>query len=365
MKAFKELMLFLHRWLGIVTGLAVFIVSITGCIYCFQDDIQDLIYPYRMVKIEDKQFIKPSTLKSKAMDRFPLARVTMVIYYGNERSAQVRLLNQGKSLIVYYNPYSGSYLYDEEMKATFFSFIKEVHLHLFLPPAIGKLVNGICVIIFIVTIITGIILWWPKRKIDRKRSFKIKWGAKWKRLNYDLHNVIGFYVSVVAIILSISALSFSFQWVRQGLYNTANLWQHPPVESKTFTSDTLKMASYADSTFVVDKIYQTVKVKSPHASSFLIFTGLTQDNPVTVSAYPKALHFSYYDRYVFDRYSGKLLNFRPYALENPGTKLNVMNYDIHTGQIGGMFGKIIAFLGSLISASLPVTGLIIYLGKKK
>ncbi len=45
--------------------------------------------------------------------------------------------------------------------------------------------------------------------------------------------------------------------------------------------------------------------------------------------------------------------------------MNDANYDIHVGQIAGLTGKIIAFLASLISASLPVTGLIIWLGKRK
>jgi uncharacterized iron-regulated membrane protein len=46
-------------------------------------------------------------------------------------------------------------------------------------------------------------------------------------------------------------------------------------------------------------------------------------------------------------------------------KLNDMNYDIHVGQILGLPGKIIAFVASLICASLPVTGFIIWWGKHK
>jgi uncharacterized iron-regulated membrane protein len=42
-----------------------------------------------------------------------------------------------------------------------------------------------------------------------------------------------------------------------------------------------------------------------------------------------------------------------------------MNYDIHVGAILGLPGKIIAFLASLIPASLPVTGFLIWWGKKK
>jgi uncharacterized iron-regulated membrane protein len=48
-----------------------------------------------------------------------------------------------------------------------------------------------------------------------------------------------------------------------------------------------------------------------------------------------------------------------------GERLVEMNYDIHVGAIGGLTGKIIAFIASLVCASLPVTGFIIWWGKRR
>lgn len=45
-------------------------------------------------------------------------------------------------------------------------------------------------------------------------------------------------------------------------------------------------------------------------------------------------------------------------------KILRMNYDIHIGAIGGIAGKIIAFLVSLIIATLPVTGILLWYGRK-
>ena len=44
-------------------------------------------------------------------------------------------------------------------------------------------------------------------------------------------------------------------------------------------------------------------------------------------------------------------------------KIMRMNYDIHIGAIGGIVGKIIAFLVSLLAASLPVTGILLWYGR--
>lgn len=46
-------------------------------------------------------------------------------------------------------------------------------------------------------------------------------------------------------------------------------------------------------------------------------------------------------------------------------KLNDLNYDIHVGQALGLTGKVMAFLASLVCASLPVTALVIWLGKRR
>ncbi|WP_312189118.1 PepSY-associated TM helix domain-containing protein, partial [Sphingobacterium sp.] len=35
----KSVILWLHKWLGIITGLIVFILGLTGCIYTFQDEL--------------------------------------------------------------------------------------------------------------------------------------------------------------------------------------------------------------------------------------------------------------------------------------------------------------------------------------
>jgi len=365
MTATKSAILFAHRWLGFISGLVVFVISVTGCIYCFQDEIQDAMISYRKVEAQAKPFVLPSEFERLSLEKYPEGKITSVIYYGADRSVMVRLSVKKKVMALFFNPYSGKLLHAEVFKSSFFAFIKNVHLYLFLPREIGKVVNYVSVIVFVIIMITGLVLWWPKRKSDRKRSFTIKWGAKWKRVNYDLHNVLGFYVTSIVIIIAITGLSFSLPWVSKGLYSIANLGRSFPAEKKKFTSDSTAIASYPEAHLVIDRAYAMARKKSPQANYLLFIPGAKKSSPLSVTAYPQSLHFSYQDNYAFDKYSGRLLNFLPNEKKSAGMKLNNMNYDIHTGQVAGLLGKIIAFLSSLVSATLPVTGLILYLGKKK
>jgi uncharacterized iron-regulated membrane protein len=361
---FKKTILFMHRWLGFITGLVVFIVCITGCIYCFQDEIQDAMYNYRTVQVQQSSILKPSVLQAAVLVKNKGFKSSLVTYPGRGRAAIVRISNKKDTYSIYVNPYTAQVLHNENLRTNFFVVVEFIHLYLLLPPQIGKLVVGTSVLIFLFIMITGIILWWPKRKTDRKRSFTIKWNGRWRRVNYDLHNVLGFYATSIAIVLAITGLSMSFNWVEKGIKSVANLGRSYPHETRDAKSDSLQKGM-VHAIPAMDIAYDILKQKSPDAQMLLLFKGAKADSPLFGTAYAKSLNFGYSDFYQFDQYTGKLLDFMPNSNKSPGEKLSNLNYDIHVGQVLGLTGKIIAFIASLICASLPITGFIIWLGKRK
>ncbi|MEB0248558.1 MULTISPECIES: PepSY-associated TM helix domain-containing protein [unclassified Mucilaginibacter] len=367
MAPFKKALLFCHRWLGLISGLVVFIVSITGCIFCFQDEIQDAIYDYRTVQNTGKPYVQPSQLINEVKKAYPKASPDFIYYYGAGRPAGV-LANLGKEgyEYVFLDPYTGKITYHEKPQTNFFIIVEYIHLYLLLPPAIGKWIVGVSVIIFMVIMVTGLILWWPKRKTDRKRSFTIKWGGRWRRVNYDLHNVLGFYATAIAMILAISGLAIAFEPVSKAIYATANVGTNIKYKDEVSEpkSDSLKKAGLAKQP-VIDIAFAHARQQSPKAEMFLIHNDPAVSGAIGVGAYPESMHYASASGYEFDKYNGKLLKTYAYDKKSPGLKLNEMNYDIHVGQIFGLATKIIAFLVSLICASLPVTGFIIWLGKRK
>ncbi|SDP88908.1 Uncharacterized iron-regulated membrane protein [Mucilaginibacter sp. OK268] len=362
---FKKIILFCHRWLGFISGLVVFIVSVTGCLFCFQDEIQDAFYSYRKVEVQHKPYLDPSVLKAEALKDHKGATATYMYYYGVDRPAGV-LVNMPKNemLYVYLNPYTGKVTHIENPAKNFFIVVEFIHLYLLLPPKIGSLVVGISVIIFMVIMITGLILWWPKRKSDRKRSFNIKWNGRWRRVNYDLHNVLGFYATSIALILSITGLSMVFESVREGIYTTANLGRSYPSEKEVLKSDSL-LKNKVKGKPVIDQVFTIAQARAPRAEMLSISEDASAAGTIGINAYAQTLHYYKSDEFIFEKYTGKLLKQTPHDKKSPGMKMNDMNYDLHVGQIGGLTTKIIAFLTSLICASLPITGFIIWLGKRK
>ncbi|MCR5888202.1 PepSY domain-containing protein [Hymenobacter sp. J193] len=366
MTPFKKAVGKLHLWLGLASGLVVFIVSITGAIFTFQDDIRDLTEPWRKVDVQATAPVLPSRLQAAALAGHPgvAAKDCWTTYFGPDRSATVFFTDKaGAPMLVYLNPYTGQVLHGMDLRTHFFTIIQEIHMHLLLPEAVAKWVVGGSISIFVVMLLSGLVLWWPKRKQERKQRFAIKWGARWRRINYDLHNVLGFYVASIALVLALSGLFMIFPWMLKSIVFVVDGGKPAPQELMETKLDTLKTVTAATQP-LSDIVYRNVRRLSPANEMVLIGPTGTGKTSAYCWTYQKALHYYHRDEYAFHPVSGQLLETRFHAAKSAGTKFSDMNYDLHTGQLLGVGGKIVAFLASLISASLPVTGTIVWWGRR-
>lgn len=362
--AFKKAIRNLHKWLGLTSGLIVFIVSITGCIFCFHDEIKDVTRKeIRFVEDTGKPYLPPSVLREKALEHVPNGKSGLVFYVKRDRAAVVYTYNDKGNFYIFLNPYTGKHLFTEDPTADFFIIVEYIHLYLLLPDYIGKHVVGTSTLIFIFMMISGIIQWWPKKKTDLKKRLAVKWSAKWRRVNYDWHNISGFYIALIATVIAITGLTFTYDWVGDGIYKTFNLGKgskeketaHPTIDTTAFPK--VKIAAS-------DKALLYTMQKHPKHEMFYVTFPEKKSDPVESGAYPYALRYDHQSNYHFHPESAKLLTAEPYEHKSLGLQVNEMSYGIHTGQILNLPGKIIAFVVSLIAAALPVTGFVIWYGRR-
>jgi len=360
---FKKQVRFLHKWLGLVSGLIVFIISITGCLFCFHDEIKDITRKeWRLVEPQNKPFIVPSALEESAKKLLPKYKQSMVSYYGKNRSAIVYTYSDTGNLYLYFNPYTGKYLKTENPETDFFIIVEYIHLYLLLPDYIGKHIIGGATLIFILLLISGIIQWWPTKKRDLKRSFSVKWSAKWRRVNYDWHNTTGFYISLIVLILAVTGLTFTYEWVGNGIYKAFNFGGNKAIETNIPAIDTAKFKS--NSVIAVDRAFiQTIKLQ-PKAEMLFVTFPQQKGDIINTGAYPHTLRYDHQSNYYFHPLDGKRIKSQTFEQKSLGLQVVEMNYGIHTGQVLDLPGKIIAFIASLLAAALPVTGFVIWYGRK-
>jgi uncharacterized iron-regulated membrane protein len=377
MTKFRKLSGQVHLWLGLATGLVVFIVSVTGCLFVFQKEISELIY-------QEKFFIKPpvsavtlpySILQQKAQaalgkDR-PISFSTT--YKDPERAWEFATYKVGdeKALtyfetVAYYesafiNPYTGMVTGLYDYKYDFFNVVKYIHWSLLLNDAYGQPIVGYSSLIFVIMLITGMILWWPKKwnKTNINKSFKIKWNAGFKRINYDLHNVPGFYTMVITLVLALTGMEFALKWFQTTVYVVASRSVTPP---EIVSEKSVKVTPVASP---IDKAFNHAKSLFPTEDRISVSPAADPEGVIFISGIKGKETYYHADALQYDQYTGKLLNRRNYEEQNAGEKLIGMNYDIHVGAILGLPGKILVFIGGLVAASLPVTGFMIWLNRKK
>lgn len=357
----------LHLWLGLSSGLLVLFLGITGCMLAFELEIRSLTEPFRNVKIEQgKPYLPPSQLKTIAEQHLVSKKAWGVEYPGQGKAALASYYDETHYEIVFLNPYTGEVLKHKNMTKDFFRIVLDGHFYLWLPHEIGQPILASATLIFLIMLLTGLVLWWPRNKAARKQRFSIKWTASFKRKNYDLHNVLGFYAMWIAIFLAITGLVMGFQWFAKSVYWISSGGQ-TKVEDKHPASDTTGRAIYANT---ADYLWHDHHTKvNPSESTSVYFANLPTD-PVEIVVNHRPGTYYNSDFYHYDQYTGKLLSaegsyegkFKDAELAD---KLMRMNYDIHVGAVLGLPGKLLAFFGSLIAASLPITGFLIWRGRKK
>lgn len=366
----KKLVGKLHLWIGLASGLIVFIIAITGCIYAFQAEISDLTQSYRFVEKQNKPLLTPSQFKVIADSILP-GKHPHSITYDSRSNRAATLIYYNSDPEYYYTAYVNQYTGEvikvkDNLNGDFFRFILDGHFYLWLPHEIGQPVVAWSTVVFVVMMISGIVLWWPRNRAARKQRFKVKFNASWKRVNYDLHNVLGFYMSWVSIILAVTGLVWGFQWFAKTLYAVTG-------GEKTYEFyeplSTEKNAAIYTASTSVDVIYEKMKAENPTAEIIEVHYPETDSAALGVSINPDADTYWKADYRYFDQYTLKEIEvthlYGKFKDATAADKFARMNYDLHTGAVWGLPGKILMFCASLIAASLPITGFLIWRGRHR
>lgn len=375
----KKLAYKLHLWLGLVSGLIVFIVCITGAIWALS--INGWIgnsdsTKYSIEPVQQQQMQTPSTLIEKAQMSLNDRQPNSITYYKKE-PAKISAYGDGYYFVLLVDPYTGNVIdkidYNKEDNLfNFWSFINRGHRSLWLPWNIGRPIVNYGTLIFALTLISGIIIWMPKSRKGFRNKIWFKWKSttKLKKKLFDFHSILGIYSAIVLVVIALTGIVWGIGWWSKGLYKITSGGKELPAwqvaKSNTLNANSSTAISSVDKLFKntikeLDKSY-SVQYSIPRENKIDEAINLTINHDKNV----------YYntDRYSFDRYTLKEIKLTgpfngKYSEADFGDKLRRMNYDIHIGAVLGQPGRIIVFLAALFGASLPVTGYYIYFKKRK
>ncbi len=194
----------LHLWTGIGFGLYVLLVSVTGSILVYRNELyraatrEPIIVTGPGVRLSDEQ------LKRAATHAYPGYRVLSISRARNPNQAVSISLNGSSGLKSrLFNPYTGADLGDSvPLGIRLVSKLTNLHDDLLAGPT-GRTVNGAGALLLVVLAFTGIVVWWPGIKTWR-RSLTVPRNAGWPRFIWGLHGMIGFWSLGFILLFGIS-----------------------------------------------------------------------------------------------------------------------------------------------------------------
>ncbi|WP_431217248.1 PepSY-associated TM helix domain-containing protein [Puia sp. P3] len=357
--SFKKLIRTLHLWLGLTSGLVVFTIAVCAAILVFEDEGRDYFqHDFYHVATVGARRLPVKQLVDTFKVHFPKDKITNIRW--KEKADAAVLFISRKNITVSIDPYTSGIIGVQRQTRDFYSVVLDLHTHLLMGD-FGNAIIKANVLIFFIMCVSGLILWWPKQKRFFKQAVRINFRTKnWKRLNWDLHSVLGFYALIVLFIVSLTGMFMVYDSVKQ----LAGFVTHSPVPPKEVQLKSVR--GEAGVKYSIDKAYATMASMYPGATeTFITPAGDSTGSIRVLMRYPYAIARRQ-NSMVFDQYSGKVLKTELYTQYTGYDYVAKSNYNLHTGKIAalGIGSKIIWFLAALIAASMPVTGFMIWLGRK-
>lgn len=351
----------LHLWPSIISGIIVVFVCLTGTLIVYCDEILEWSAgDARYVEVQHQPVSSDRLIESiQATD--PQLELSEIVYFNDpHRSIRVRAFHgeTHQLTFVYVDPYTAEVLKMDTL-AHFFYITAHLHSSLLAGP-VGSWVVLIATVIFFVSCITGLVLWWPKRW-NRKTvqdSFTVRWKARFKRINYDLHNVYGFYSLLLCFILSLTGIIIFFHSLGDIISTTFGGGEEHleevvgQVEPDKVSVDITRLARLALAEHPKQQNAAIWVYNFEHTGVYVFRLGVaglkSTENQQLI---------------VFDRYTAQQQVVPKPQLVHE--KVENAIWQLHMGQWWGQIGKLSTFLAGIVATSLPITGFLIWWGRHK
>lgn len=367
----------LHRWLSIPLGAVITVVSLTGALLVFEGEITRALDPhlYRVAVPPGALRLTPSQLVDSIRRQLPDSLELTALELPADPATSCMVAFRGvarRTLGV--DPYTGEVL-GWTKRPAFFQSVRKLHRWLLDAPAsrgegsIGKRVVGIATLLLVVILVSGLVIWIPRSRKALKNRLTISWRHGRRRFWYDSHIALGFYATLLLLVMALTGLTWSFGWYRTAAY--ALFGGSPRQETVQQTArqketrpETAQPTSHeADAAVGIDlrawdRVAEELRRRYPAGRSITLSHGEAR----IVTSSPS--HMRREDKVRFDPADGTLRQIVRYDELPRAQRLRGWFYALHTGTWGGLLTRILYFAAALIGASLPLTGYYLWLRRR-
>jgi uncharacterized iron-regulated membrane protein len=201
-----------HFFAGLVCVPFIFSLAVTGAVYLFHQQIDDIVYARQMQRTTPSggATLPPAQLINAALLAWPGQPKALVVPADERHNAQVDVLRtDGTTLQVFLDPLTGKVAGTIDESQRLMTIVKHIH-SLAIAGNGGKVVIEIVAGWIIVLVVSGAYLWWPRGRSTGVVS--IRPGAQGRAWWRDLHAVTGAFAGIVILFLALTGMPWSIIW---------------------------------------------------------------------------------------------------------------------------------------------------------
>ncbi len=376
-KARRKLWLQVHLYLGLFIGAVLVIISLSGSLIVFASQLDTWLNADQMhadAPTSDTKFRPFEEIITAAKIAIPpdgtfANRISFPQQPGDVFEIAYNIPPSLDNYQVFVNPYTAEVLglrlwgtFDRccSWHGPLMAMIYRFHDSFWLGST-GSILTGTTALLMLVSLISGIVLWWPSR--GRLRSaLTIKHRASTERFNYDLHKLAGIYTGLVLFLLLFTgaylSLQVPFPAQVKGLVSVFSPLTEQP---KPFKSNPIVGQ-------VPIGIGQAVSIANrlfPEGVITTVFLPVGEHGVFKILKHKgnKILFSSRQQTVVIDAYSAKVLYQTDQSKRTSGDIFDEWQLALHSGEAFGVKGQIIVLVTGLMPLLLYVTGIIRWLQK--
>jgi uncharacterized iron-regulated membrane protein len=339
----------IHLWIGILTGLYIAVVCATGAALVFRIDLQRALHPDLFTPRVSGPPAHPADIMERVKRAFPDDRVSGVDAPTTGRPTYLAYATQGTRLrTLLLDPASGELL-GELNERSFVRTLQDLHFDL-LAGRRGRALNGIGALLLLTMCVTGIVIWWPGRPAWW-RSVRVDFSRSWKRVNWELHNAIGFWTAIVIAMWAVTGVYFAFPAAFRSVVNAVS----PITSARTPQSRPGTPATAPGWRAQIDAARAHAPSGHHVARVVLPFNDTAPFHVMFSDVSPTPLGAALTSVYL-DQYTGALLTSPSPAAASVGDTIMAWVAPLHVGNFAGNGVRVLWMLLGLAPPLLFVTG---------
>lgn len=345
--------LILHRYAGIIAGILLIVIGLTGSALVFSEELDRILNPQLLHVVPQNKRVSLETVLNTVREAHPDLKAHRVIVPQKPDGVYAVMMESPREEYtnVYVNPYSGTILGSRPFKQTLGGFLIELHINLF-AGNLGAKVVGFSGVLLLLLSITGAILWSGWKRLTL--GFKIRWRSPSRLVNYDIHKVVGISSLIFLTTIAFTGAAMTF-------YETAdpviNWIARTPLPPNPPTSQLV-----ADATpITIDEVLRNADAALPGAETTKIFPAKTSEAAVNVwKKFPQDAQ-PYGSSYVYlDQYNGTVLQVDNFFKAPLNKQIWDRIYLLHIGTYGGLITRVLYVFIGFTPIVLFITGLVLW-----